>query len=277
MTITVTNNQNDNIDISVISFSGGERHVQLGNIDNLVVTSLNVTARINSATGIMDLLLVVNALRHRFGTEVTIDVTIPYLPYARQDRVCATGQAFSLEVFAAVLATMPVRSITTWDCHSAVGIELTDAINVMPEKIIASSPALVEVLTADNSVLICPDEGAKARCEAIKTELNISDSVQCYKKRDPSTGKILRTEVNIDSLAGKTAVITDDICDGGFTFIKIAEQLKAKGADKVILYVTHGIFSKGLEVFDGLVDEIYTTDSFEREATDPRINQIKFA
>ncbi|PWQ98548.1 ribose-phosphate diphosphokinase [Leucothrix arctica] len=277
MTITVTNNQNDNIDISVISFSGGERHVQLGNIDSLAATSLNVTARINSATGIMDLLLVVNALRHRFGTEVAIDVTIPYLPYARQDRVCAAGQAFSLEVFAAVLATMPVRSITTWDCHSTVGIELTGAINVMPEKIIASSPALVEVLTADNSVLICPDEGAKARCEAIKTELNISDSVQCYKKRDPSTGKVLCTEVNIDSLAGKTAIITDDICDGGYTFIKIAEQLKAKGADKVILYVTHGIFSKGLDVFDGLIDEIYTTDSFEREATDPRINQIKFA
>ena len=277
MTITVTTDKKTVIDTTLMTFSGGERHIQLGNIDNTPITHVKVIARMSSATDIMDLLLVVNALRHRLGITLAIDLTLPYLPYARQDRVCATGQAFSLEVFATVLSTMALRNITTWDCHSHVGLELTGAVNVTPENIIANSPALVSLLTSPNSVLVCPDEGAKGRCQDIQDALNISTTVQCYKKRDPSTGKILRTEVNVDSLAGKTAVITDDICDGGYTFIKIAEQLKAKGAEKVVLYVTHGIFSKGLAVFDDLIDEIYTTNSFEQNASDTRINEIKFA
>ena len=75
---------------------------------------------------------------------------------------------------------------------------------------------------------------------------------------------------------GRIAVITDDICDGGYTFIKVAEQLKAKGADKVVLFVTHGIFAKGLDVFDGLIDHVFTTDSFEH-APDPRLTVIPYA
>jgi len=81
--------------------------------------------------------------------------------------------------------------------------------------------------------------------------------------------------VKVDSLEGRTAIITDDICDGGYTFIKVAEQLKAKGASKVILFVTHGIFSKGLGVFDGLIDHVFTTDSFEH-APDPRLTVIPY-
>jgi ribose-phosphate pyrophosphokinase len=90
--------------------------------------------------------------------------------------------------------------------------------------------------------------------------------IQSKKVREPSTGKITRTVVLANDLSGKTAIITDDICDGGYTFIKIAEQLKEKNVEKIILYVTHGIFSKGLSVFEGLIDEIYTTESFKQTA-----------
>ena len=82
--------------------------------------------------------------------------------------------------------------------------------------------------------------------------------------------------MKVESLEGRTAIITDDICDGGYTFIKVAEQLKAKGASKVILFVTHGIFSKGLDVFEGLIDHVYTTTSFEH-APDPRLTLIPYA
>jgi ribose-phosphate pyrophosphokinase len=47
------------------------------------------------------------------------------------------------------------------------------------------------------------------------------------------------------------------IGDGLFSFIKIAEQLKAAGAKQVDLYVTHLIASKGLDVLKGLVDNVY--------------------
>lgn len=276
MTMIIEANSKEVLELKLLTFAGGERHIQLGECHQVSIKFIEITAFISDSNGVIDLLLVVNALRHRYTQDLEINLVLPYMPYARQDRVCAEGQAFSLEVFAGLLASMRFNKITTWDCHSAVGVQLTGAINISAEKIIAASPKLVTELTHDRGVLICPDEGAKQRCKAIQSAFALSDMVQCYKKRDPITGKIIRTEVNVASLAGKTAVITDDICDGGFTFVKIAEQLKAKGAAKIILYVSHGIFSKGLDVFEGLIDEIYTTKSFLREGSDPRINEIQF-
>lgn len=63
---------------------------------------------------------------------------------------------------------MKLHSLTVWDCHSKIGLELTGASNVPPQQIIAESPTLVAELTDTNSVLVCPDKGAIDRCLAIK-------------------------------------------------------------------------------------------------------------
>ena len=83
-------------------------------------------------------------------------------------------------------------------------------------------------------------------------------------------GAITGTEAYCDDLEGQSVVIADDIADGGYTFIKLAEKLKEKGAGKIFLYVSHGIFSKGLDVLlDAGIDCVYTTDSFcDRTSTD---------
>lgn len=261
----ITDQDNQPIATKAITFSGGERHVQLLNNGKPRATRLSICSTINNAEALVELFLLINALRHEYGQDIPIRVEIPYLPYARQDRVCAPGQAFSLEVIAKWLTDLKLEQLVTWDCHSQVGIDLTGAINVEPAQIIASDPAFTQQLKDKNSVLICPDKGALNRCQKIVDTLNLGSMVCCEKRRDPATGAIVRTEVLADDLSGKTAIITDDICDGGFTFIKIAEQLKALNAQRIILFVTHGIFSKGLDVFDGLIDEIYTTQSFEQQ------------
>ena len=57
-------------------------------------------------------------------------------------------------------------------------------------------------------------------------------------------------------------MIVDDICDGGRTFTGIAKALKNKNAGNIYLAVSHGIFSDGFEKFIGLIDGIFTTNSF---------------
>ena len=187
------------------------------------------------------------------------------MPYARQDRVCAPGQAFSLEVIAKLLKALRLNKLVTWDCHSQVGIELTGAVNIEPVNLIRADKQLTDLLKHKDTVLICPDKGAVNRCNDIKEGLDLPNIVFCEKKRDPATGKIYKTDVLVDDLTGKCAVISDDICDGGFTFIKIAEQLKEKNVEQIVLFVTHGIFSKGLDVFDGLIDQVITTNSFDQQ------------
>jgi len=260
---------------SVLGFSGGERHVQLEGLSAAAVKEVAIQVQINCSDDLLDLLLIENALRHKFGTGLRLKLELPYLPYARQDRVCAQGQAFSLEVFANLLKMLRLDNLVTWDCHSNVGVELTGAINVPPVEIIKADPELSNLLKDENSVLVCPDKGAVNRCTDIKEKLDLNEIVFCEKRRDPATGKIYKTDVLADDLTGKCAIISDDICDGGYTFIKIAEQLREKNAEKIVLFVTHGIFSKGLEVFDDLIDEVITTDSFTQKA-DPKLRVINF-
>lgn len=265
------------LDVSFLGFSGGERHVQLGAFDD--VKDYVIRAYLRSSDDVFDLLLLGSALNEKFENP-RLYIDIPYLPYARQDRVCAPGQAFSLKVLSGLLAQIEnVKDMAIWDCHSPVGIELTGAKNVPAQDIINASPALVQDIVDVKSVIICPDKGAVSRTQAIAAafakDMQDNAIVYCEKVRDPASGQITHTDVKAASLEGMTAIITDDICDGGYTFIKIAEQLKAKGADRVILFVTHGIFSKGLGVFDGLIDHIYTSASFEH-APDPRLTVIDF-
>jgi ribose-phosphate pyrophosphokinase len=75
------------------------------------------------------------------------------------------------------------------------------------------------------------------------------------------TGKLSGFKVFAESLAGKTCFIVDDICDGGGTFIGVAEELRKLNAVKIILVISHGIFSKGLSLQN--VDEIYCTNSYK--------------
>jgi ribose-phosphate pyrophosphokinase len=276
MPITITDNNGITIAATHIGFSGGERHVQLANPTSAAApTHLTLRAFLRGSDDIFDLLLTRNAIQEAFG-DVAMDIEIPYLPYARQDRVCAPGQAFSLKVLADALSTASkTHRLAVWDCHSSVGIALTGATNVEASNIVLAHPELRALIEHENTVLVCPDKGARARCENMAKALGDRPLVYCEKVRDPATGKILGTDVHAQTLEGKTAVITDDICDGGMTFIKIAEQLKAKRADKVVLFVTHGIFSKGLDVFDGLIDHIYTTNSFPRIA-DRRLTCINY-
>ena len=87
------------------------------------------------------------------------------------------------------------------------------------------------------------------------------------KERDPATGKLGSPTMcpsGIANLSGKSALIFDDICDGGYTFIQLAEYLQDNCNCALDLAVTHGIFSKGLGRLRENFDKIYTTDSMPK-------------
>ncbi|WP_278396029.1 phosphoribosyltransferase family protein [Acinetobacter venetianus] len=280
-----------NVPIEFLQFSGGERHIQLQpELLNQLQADTQIKASLQNSTDVMDYLLLENVLLQQ---STHLSVEIPYFPYARQDRVCAQGQAFSLDLMTKLLNSNSEKfagqrqKIVVWDCHSPMTLELLRkntsfqaVINIEPIEIIQQSPALMQILSADNTVLICPDAGAIQRTQAIANGINPQrqqaiEVIRCEKKRDPNTGKISTTAVNSPDLTGKTAVITDDICDGGATFIGIAKQLRSLNCQNIILYVTHGIFSKGLAVFDGLVDQVFTSNSLPQSEAS-KLNIMNF-
>lgn len=281
MTVKLSNIKREKLDVSFVQFSGGERHVQLGDFEDC--GNYVLRADLRNSNDIFDLLLTADALGQKFK-DCELYIETPYLPYARQDRVCAPGQAFSLNIMAKLLGQIEnVKTHIIWDCHSEVGVDLTGAVNVPAEDIIGASSELSQIIIDLNTVIICPDKGAVGRTQniaaAFQKDRQPDPIVYCEKVRDPATGQITHTDVKVDSLEGRTVIITDDICDGGYTFIKIAEQLRAKGAETIYLFVTHGIFSKGLDVFDGLIDHVFATNSFEPSpelSSDSRLTIIPF-
>ncbi len=285
MPIQIQDQYAQTIAVKFSQFSGGERHVQVAasTLQGLTGT-VKIRANLQQSSDWFDYLLLENVL---LAQGLNIELEIPYFPYARQDRHCALGQAFSLEMITKLLnlntapSVQQRKTIMVWDAHSAVTCNLlkqntqfSAVINLSAAEIIQQSQALSQILCAENSVLICPDAGAVTRTQAIAQAMNAQrfnplEIVYCEKQRDPLTGKIVRTHVNTTDMTGLTAIISDDICDGGATFIAIAQQLRNLNCKQIILYVTHGIFSRGLSVFDGLIDQIFCSDSIAQTATSP--------
>ena len=112
--------------------------------------------------------------------------------------------------------------------------------------------------------LVSPDKGAFSKVKALATTLGGIPFIKADKVRDPETGDLSGFSYE-GSVQGLDLLIVDDICDGGGTFVGLAKILKEGGAKSISLYVSHGIFSKGLKVLDGAIDAVYTTDSLIRE------------
>jgi ribose-phosphate pyrophosphokinase len=245
------------------TFSGGEEHVRFINMPNGPITSIQIIVRLTSSSELMKLIVAVDALKRLFGSKLAIELISPYFPYARQDRVCVEGEALGAAVMAKLINALEFDKVTIWDAHSEVTPALiNNVVNTAQEVIIERCLPLVAILKSKAVTLISPDAGATKKTQNVAKYYGGGIKVlQAEKVRDLSTGAITHTALHGD-VAGKDVLIVDDICDGGRTFLELAKVLKQKGSNSISLFVTHGIFSKGLAVFDGFIDHIYTTDSF---------------
>lgn len=100
----------NNQPIKFFKFSGGEIQVNIGKVQEERVI---LTWKPANSDDIMLLLLAVNALQAEGFTDIILDVL--YMPYARQDRVCAKGEAFSLQVMVKLLDSLEISDIRFWD------------------------------------------------------------------------------------------------------------------------------------------------------------------
>lgn len=204
---------------------------------------------------LFNLALAVDALR-REEYKPRIHLHMPYIPYARQDRVCNKGESLSIKVVADFINSLKFDCVVVNDAHSDVSLALFD--NLEHVDLAACASATIPSSVFANAVLVSPDAGAMKKVLSLAKNVG-ADVVVATKQRDSSTGAITNTAVALDSICtDKDFIIVDDICEGGWTFTELAKVLRQHTTGKIYLYVTHGIFSKGYKVFDNLIDGIYT-------------------
>ena len=273
------------LDFDYFVFPGGEVHVKFKDFNLKVAHALaqphvasgphsigfRINALVRNSNDLMAVALLKDALETSWSNasqrstwpSPEIHLELPYVPYARQDRAEIQGEPFSLRVFANMLNSLKFDKVIIADPHSTVTPALIHNCLVIPQWTLAFSVLLPEIRDFEGRFhIVAPDAGAQKKAErfhkyaekqlaGVKSELYVAT-----KHRDPATGEIHNTTLpesfNQDAVQGSDVVLVlDDICDGGRTFLELADAIDRTGvkAEKW-LYVTHGIFSKGREVLE---------------------------
>lgn len=225
---------------------------------------VKVICSITNSIKLMHLLQTANALNHLSAKKKVL--VIPYLLGARYDRLMQHGDSFDLEVVANMINSCAFEKVYLWDAHSKVSTDLI----ARSENI--KNRQMVEQYARPCAIVICPDAGATKKVnEYFEWNSNLKDIVYCTKKRDLASGRLTLEVNDAQKCSNRNCVIIDDICDGGATFLAIAEQVKP---GHLTLIVTHGIFSKGFAALEQHFDEIIVSDSYAKSYDSPIVKTV---
>lgn len=248
-----------NCGVKFVNFSTGfEPHVRL--LNDVVDVDVMITCRFKDGNDLMRILLATDAAR-RAGAK-SVSLFIPFLPFARQDRMMVEGEPVSIIVFAEIINLQGYKRVILFDPHSDVSVAL-----IKNSYVINNHVFVGDILAGKrNYRLVSPDAGAYKKIFRLSASLGTqiggqNEIVICDKVRDLATGKIINTTVNVDDLKGQDAYIIDDLCDGGATFIAMAQELQSRNVGNLYLIVSHYIGSRGTEELMRWFKNIYTTDS----------------
>lgn len=190
-----------------------------------------------------------------------IELNMPYIPNARQDRVKAPEDVFTLKYFAKLINSLEFSKVTVLDPHSYVSEALFDNICIKTPKENVEKVLEELSLGGKDILLFYPDEGAMKRYSAMCDKPYVFG----MKKRDWTTGEIQGLEVQgqTELIEGSTVLIVDDICSKGGTFYHSAKALKALGAGEIYLYISHceNSILEGEVLTSGLIEKVFTTNS----------------
>jgi ribose-phosphate pyrophosphokinase len=241
-------------------------------------------ARVQNSDELLALVMYLGACRDAVDC-----VAIPYLPYARQDRVAVPGDPVAIAVLAQLLASTGVRNFATVDMHSpasitafaAAGLQLT---NLSATPWLDRYLGAIQTSTQQPIVFVAPDKGARQRTGDLARAASRPSRevmlVHCSKLRDPVTGKLAGFAVDRDASpavlpADALVVVVDDICDGGGTLLGVADAMRTNyGPCSLHLWTTHGLYSKGLDALLDTFTTLGATDSFHSGHQHDRLHLI---
>lgn len=188
-------------------------------------------------------------------------LVIGYMPYSRMDRTEGMT-VFTLKHLCRLINNLKFEEVSIYEPHSDVCVALLDRVKVinMSQNL---AKAAIEKINKDDvpTYLVYPDAGAAKR---YGKQIKYDKVLTANKERDFKTGRINKLEINgTIECENFKAVIVDDLCSKGGTFILTAQKLKEMGAHEIYLVVTHcedTIFNGDVLKSD-LITKVFTTNS----------------
>ncbi len=260
--------------IIIKHFPDAESYVQIPDIETLKNEKVVIYHRLYPEPDkrIFELLLILSCLKKETKD---IELFTPYLPYARQDRYNKEGEAVSADVLCALLKSCGVKKLITYDCHflpspgdfkrNGLSIENRSA---GPELFAYAKKYYEKENPVEDFVVVSPDEGSSYFTENAKGhKVHSLKKVRGESKENgEETGihadiETMEGEIDVD---GKNVCILDDIISTGGTIVRAIEHLKARGAKKIIVGATHGVFAGHMiaeKILNNSCSELFITNA----------------
>ena len=210
------------------------------------------------------LLFFVGALKQSAARRVTL--VAPYLCYARKERQTKPRDPVVTRYLAQMLEAVGVDCVVTVTTHDLAAFQ--NAFRCATEHLdvhVFFAHALKGRLTGRRVSVVSPDPGGEKRVELFREALERTQGAPVGKAlvdKTRSLGKVTG-ELFGGDVAGRTAIILDDMISTGGTMARAAAACRAQGASEVIAVATHDLFVGGGEVVlsSEAIDEIWVTDS----------------
>ena len=246
--------------VSVLSktFPDGESYVRLEGSVNGEDTVIVQTTSPPQDNRLIQLGLIADAAKRNGAKKVT--AVVPYLAYARQDKVFLQGEAISIEAIARMLKAAGIDSLITVNVHQEKVLERFP----FPAKNLSAIPLLAEYFKEKGmreAFALAPDKGAIYIAEQARKVLG-GECGYLEKHRDRYTGQV-SVEKGEFNVKGKTAIIFDDIISTGGTIVAAAKILHELGVGRVYAACVHPLLIGDAEkrICEAGVEEIVGTDS----------------
>ncbi len=186
---------------------------------------------------LMELLITVDALRR--ASAGRISVICPYLAYSRQDRKATSREPITAKLVANLITKAGANRLMTIDLHA----DQIQGFYDIPFDHFVGYPQFVNYFKENDYsdvVIAAPDVGAFGRGRQMAKLMEAPMVVMDKRRPSHNCAEVVRV---IGDVAGKVAVINDDIIDTGGTITSAAEALAEKGAKEIILCATHALLS----------------------------------
>jgi len=234
----------------VDKYSGGEVKVKLNQEDaEYIQTSCDkviLWTHVTHSDHILEICNVVDIIRN-LGID-DISLVMPYIPYARQDRVVHFGESLASKVFADIINSLDLKNVFVIDPHSYVSSALLNRCVILDEALAmfwrnSYYNFVYQTVPFSEVAVVAPDAGAEKRAHKfVETFFGIQTVILAIKHR--TSEGISQYIHDYSPLNDKFVVVVDDICDGGRTFISLGQSIRQNSTPKRLgLIVTHGIFS----------------------------------
>jgi len=223
--------------VEIKKFINGEIYVRIGKKvrgdDVFVIQTMN--GNVNDE--VMELLIMIDALKR--SSAGRINVLCPNLAYSRQDRKAQSHEPISAKLMADLITTAGANRLITVDLHAS---QIQGFYNI-PVDHLRGYPLIAKYIKKKNYkdlVIVSPDIGAVKRTHQMADLLEVPIAIVDKIRTAHHVSEVSHLVGEVD---GKTAVIIDDIVDGGGSICGAIEAVKEFGAKKIIAGATHALLN----------------------------------